>query len=31
MTLDAGFLLDWAHAVLEHFDNHITDPTEETP
>lgn len=29
MTLDAGFLTEWAHAVLEHFDNHITDPTED--
>ena len=30
MTIDAAFLIEWAHAVLEHFDPPFLDPTEET-
>lgn len=25
----ADFLRDWTHAILEHFDDNITDPTQE--
>ena len=30
MTLDAAFLYDLVQAILENYDNAITDPTEET-
>lgn len=28
--IDPCFLLDWVQAILENYDNAITDPTEET-
>ena len=27
--IDPGFLLDWVSAILENYDNAITDPTED--
>ena len=29
MTLDAAFLYDLVNAILENYDNAITDPTED--
>ena len=28
--IDPGFLMEWLQAILENYDNAITDPTEET-
>lgn len=28
--IDPGFLTEWLQAILENYDNAITDPTEET-
>ena len=27
--IDPGFLLDWVSAILENYDNAITDPTDD--
>ena len=27
--IDPGFLLEWLEAILENYDNAITDPTED--
>ena len=28
--IDPAFLMEWLKAILENYDNAITDPTEET-
>ena len=28
--IDPAFLMEWLTAILENYDNAITDPTEET-
>ena len=27
--IDPGFLMEWLQAILENYDNAITDPTED--